>query len=399
MTFNTRNVPPDHIPRGITRSKKILFSLLTVFIAWRLLEAVSFRYVRTVKQERPLDHINDPVYLFTNNSNLPWINAQGYRASGEFGETWPANTAVRIFGIGDSMVYGAGAEKDVIKRLEKKTTEHLQAHDPALTCEGINAAVSGWGVSQYVLRWTREGARFSPSLVFLGLCGNDDVDTFDFEKAIEQARSGDMRRYSEYIDAMAAYVEIRHENAFIRQLENLSDRLRYHSPFFNLVVSRYEMWENHRIKHGLNHDKFESRRKAYENRYEEVNRYYFGKLGELIDAVGPVPLFVCIYCSEAYCRTGEGPASLPREASFIELTSRFLENRDVPFVRIDEIYLEYLIRNPGITIDDFYNRNDNWHPSEFGTGVISESVMSHPFITGVIEKALHDRSGLDRSEK
>lgn len=399
MTSSTRNVPQDRIPREITRSKKILFSLLTVFVTWRLLEAISFRYIRTAKQERPLDHINDPVYLFVNNRKLPWINSQGYRASATFLETLSANTAFRIFGIGDSMVYGAGVEIDIVERLEEKTTEHLQAHDPALFCEGINAAVSGWGVSQYYLRWVREGARFSSSLVFLGLCGNDDVDTFEFEKAVEQARVGNMHRYSEYIDAMAAYVEIRHENPFIRQLENLSDQLRYHSPFFNLVVSRYKNWGDNRKEHGMSDNKFESRRKAYSDHYEEVNRYYFGKLGELIDAVGSVPLFVCIYCSEAYCRTGEGPASLPREATFIELTSRFLENRDVPFVRLDDIYLEYLIRNPGITIDDFYNRNDNWHPSEFGTRVISESVMSHPFITSVIEKTLHDRSGLDRSEK
>ncbi len=70
---------------------------------------------------------------------------------------------------------------------------------------------------------------------------------------------------------------------------------------------------------------------------------------------------------------------LPYESEFVESTTNFLEGNGVPYVRVDIIFNEYLHEHPKINLEELFLKNDRWHPSQMGTTIIADYILSHGF--------------------
>jgi GDSL-like Lipase/Acylhydrolase family len=99
------------------------------------------------------------------------INSQGFR--GRPVTERPAERALRIVGIGDSIAFGwAVSEKDTfLSYLERR---FRREHPGAPPLQVINLAVPGYNTHQEVETFVTKGLSYDPDVVVVYLCGNDD---------------------------------------------------------------------------------------------------------------------------------------------------------------------------------------------------------------------------------
>lgn len=109
-----------------------------------------------------------PGARFLDDGRLATINAKGYR--GRVVATQPPADVTRIVMLGDSLTFGVHAADD-------DTFGHLlDSWDNGL--EVVNLAVQGYGLDQDLLKLEREGLFYSPRIVVLNVClDNDFADT------------------------------------------------------------------------------------------------------------------------------------------------------------------------------------------------------------------------------
>jgi hypothetical protein len=87
-------------------------------------------------------------------------NSAGFRANREYALRAPAGV-LRVASFGDSFTHGAEVGN-------RETWEHLlESHAPHL--EVLNFGVDAYGVDQAFLRYRKEGSRFAPDVVLIGL--------------------------------------------------------------------------------------------------------------------------------------------------------------------------------------------------------------------------------------
>lgn len=99
------------------------------------------------------------------------INSQGFR--GRPVAEGPAEGALRIVGIGDSIAFGWGVtEKDTfLSYLERR---FRREHPGVPPLRVINLAVPGYNTHQEVETFVTKGLSYRPDVVVVYLCGNDD---------------------------------------------------------------------------------------------------------------------------------------------------------------------------------------------------------------------------------
>jgi lysophospholipase L1-like esterase len=96
-------------------------------------------------------------------------NADGFR--GPLVPAARARPAVRVVGLGDSVMFGWGvSEQDAyLSRLAPL----LEADSPGVAWEVVNTAVPGYNTTMEVATLEAKGLRFDPDLVLLNVVGND----------------------------------------------------------------------------------------------------------------------------------------------------------------------------------------------------------------------------------
>jgi lysophospholipase L1-like esterase len=95
------------------------------------------------------------------------LNARGFRDRDVPADKPP--DVLRILVLGDSITWGHGVEQ--AERYSDVLGEALRRR--GLSVDVVNLAVSGYGTDQELLLWEREGRRYCPDLVLLGLYEND----------------------------------------------------------------------------------------------------------------------------------------------------------------------------------------------------------------------------------
>jgi len=101
------------------------------------------------------------------------INAQGLRGS-EISETRDASRTRLLF-LGDSIVFGYGvADEDVVT-----ARVHDRLERAGIASEVVNTAVPAYNTQQEIGYLEREGLRYAPDWVVLGVCWNDISDKSD----------------------------------------------------------------------------------------------------------------------------------------------------------------------------------------------------------------------------
>ena len=92
------------------------------------------------------------------------VNGAGIRAARETGER-AAPGALRIAAFGDSFTFGdeVGPDETWATALERALAER------GVAAEVLNFGVNAYGIDQAYLRWRRDGRRFRPDVVLLGL--------------------------------------------------------------------------------------------------------------------------------------------------------------------------------------------------------------------------------------
>jgi hypothetical protein len=95
------------------------------------------------------------------------LNARGFRDRDVPADKPP--DIFRVVVLGDSITWGHGVEQ--AERYSDVLGEALRRG--GLSVEVVNLAVSGYGTDQEFLLWEREGRRYCPDLVLLGLYEND----------------------------------------------------------------------------------------------------------------------------------------------------------------------------------------------------------------------------------
>ena len=97
-------------------------------------------------------------------SRSPCANRAGLRAEREYAPAPPPGV-VRIAAFGDSFVHGDEVTTD------EAWPTRLERLQPGL--EVLNYGVGGYGIDQAMLRFFREGARFAPHVVLVGVITDD----------------------------------------------------------------------------------------------------------------------------------------------------------------------------------------------------------------------------------
>ncbi len=135
--------------------------------------------------------------------------------------------AIRILGLGDSITWGTGIEKEDTYLHLLGLSLNTLGHEESSTFETINAGVIGYSLHQELLLLEHLGVRLKPDVVLVGFAANDAYpteDPFFNVQRFHQPSKKDVRRrgYSSVPEVDFYFFR------FIRtKLRQVRDRLRY----------------------------------------------------------------------------------------------------------------------------------------------------------------------------
>ena len=135
--------------------------------------------------------------------------------------------AIRILGLGDSITWGTGIEKEDTYLHLLGLALNTLGHKESSTFETINAGVIGYSLHQELLFLEHLGLRLKPDVVLVGFAANDAYPTedpfFNVQRFHQPSKEGVRRRGYSSVPEVDFYFF-----RFIRtKLRQMRDRLKY----------------------------------------------------------------------------------------------------------------------------------------------------------------------------
>ncbi|MBN1355747.1 hypothetical protein JXA40_05690 [bacterium] len=368
----------------LSTRKKILFTaavLLAVIICFAASELYftfnGYSHISPLYRERTRLFVNHDIYGFHHNPGIVEsarcppvrINGQGYREDREIPIDRPENEAVRILTLGDSVVFGLNVanEQGLCCRLESLLDEHLNRTDPTVRCEVINTGVMCWSPGQYNLFYRREGRRFRPDFVLIGLNPNDVTDCVRFDHYDASRQTGDSVAIDAHLQRLMNGINLTCSGWDQRTGKKLLNFAYMHSATF---AACYENSIGRRKKQ-INEQREELIRNSPFPELSESYRDHFSRLLEQTTE----PEIVLVFPSR---QSMEGRVSpdYPYEMEFRRLTGEISRNHGSVFVDMADVYRDYLARAERASVTELYvSREDRLHPSAVGHFLTAETVF------------------------
>ncbi len=303
------------------------------------------------------------------------LNNKGYRESEDTHYVKPEDVAFRAVAFGDSVFFGHGVKygSGLLELLEDKINEQRKNNGLKGRFELINTAIPCLNPSHHLVLWQIEAKNYNPELVIGSVCPNDPFGDYKFERGVSQAEIDGIAK-EEYLKNLAAGAIVPGRNPVTANLER----------FYQWLVPRNSLVS---FMNRMRLDSAKSRRSAEIEEFsnsedmDTIMQPYLMKMNLFLDSLGDTPCFYVIFPSEVYIRKINGdaavssPFNFEKEVVFREETLSLLQARNIPYLDISKVFLEYLSDHPDESPSVLYLcPGDVIHPSIKGHELISEAM-------------------------
>jgi lysophospholipase L1-like esterase len=271
------------------------------------------------------------------------INSRGLRSPEV---DYPRTSRMRVLAIGDSFTFGVGAEQDETWPAVLGTLLETSTHEPV---EVLNAGVQGWGLAEYWIWLDKEGARYRPDWIVLGVHRSDWTSAF--RELVTLDEHGQLHAHPRPESGVGRLKEISAHIPFYETLMNWSALANYAK---SALAQRLRGGTTKNLEGGAE--------RRLEERFDEgwvVNEALLRAI-EARAAGEDARVAMIFIPTYEHVRSGDAPdagdASLVAELRFREAMARHTAAHRVPYIDLTPRFRALL--DQGVAVDDLYQLGD-----------------------------------------
>lgn len=282
------------------------------------------------------------------------INSKGLR-SPEI--DYPRTGRDRVLAIGDSFTFGVGAEDD--ESWPALLNAGLEANTPG-AFETLNAGVQGWGLAEYWIWLGKEGRRYRPDWIVLGIHASDWTSAFRGLVSLDE--SGELAKH-------------RRGAAGIDRLKQASAKI----PFYETLMN-WSVFANYlkgvvarRLRGGTTKGLEAEGTEPAQERFERAWPTNRALLLALERQAGELGAKLALIFIPTYQHIGGGPGHEGIEQRFRAALAKHAAARGIPFVDMTPRF-RAATAQASTTIEEYFHADDG-HCTPRGYGEIARSAL------------------------